>query len=181
MNIQLRSGDRIGWNPVLGVLLVLIGLVAIIVPFFAGIAVGLFFGWLILLAGAAHLVYAWSERGTAHVLWQVLIGVAYLAAALYIILHPLGGLIALSLVMASYIMLEGIIELALFALLRGLPGSLFLLSDGIISFLLAGLIFFHWPSSSFWALGTFVGISMVMSGLARLRLYVGRRNSLLTA
>jgi uncharacterized membrane protein HdeD (DUF308 family) len=49
------------------------------------------------------------------------------------------------------------------------------LIDGLISLLLAGLIFFHFPSSSLWALGTLVGISMLMSGIARLTLPMARR------
>ena len=153
---------------VVGVLLLLVGLLAIALPFFAGIAASVFFGWLLLIAGIAHLVYAWSERGAGAVLWQILIGIAYLIAALYMLVLPVAGVITLTLVLAFYIVVAGIFELVVFSRLRGLPGTIWFLVDGLVSFLLAGLIFFHWPSSSLWAVGTLVGISLLFSGIARI-------------
>jgi uncharacterized membrane protein HdeD (DUF308 family) len=141
---------------------------SIAAPFFAGIAASIFFGWLILIAGVAHLVYAWSERGAGAVLWQILIGMVYLVAAFYMLMRPVSGVVALTLVLGVYIALEGVFELALFSLVRKQPGSIWFLIDGLVSLLLAGLIFFHWPSSSVWAVGTLVGVSLLFSGIARL-------------
>jgi uncharacterized membrane protein HdeD (DUF308 family) len=159
-----------GWSIFLGILLVIAGILAIAVPIFAGIAASLFFGWLILIGGVAHLVYAWSERTAGHVVWEVLIGIAYIVAALYILFRPLSGMAVLTLVLAVYIGVTGIFELAAFAALRKAHGAGWFLLDGIISLLLAGLIFYHWPSSSVWAIGTLVGISLLFSGIARLTL-----------
>jgi uncharacterized membrane protein HdeD (DUF308 family) len=61
-----------------------------------------------------------------------------------------------------------VFKLMLFAQRRKLPGSVWFLIDGLVSLLLAGLILFHWPSSSFWAVGTLVGVSLLFSGIARL-------------
>src|ERR1700722_7694879 len=156
------------WSIFLGVLLFLAGLMAVALPFFAGIAASVFFGWLLMVAGIVHLVYAWSERGAGAVLWQVLIGVAYLIAALYMLVLPIAGVITLTLVLAFYIVVAGIFELVVFSRLRGLPGTIWFLVDGLVSFLLAGLIFFHWPSSSLWAIGSLVGIRLMISGVARI-------------
>jgi uncharacterized membrane protein HdeD (DUF308 family) len=164
-----------GWSVVLGVLLVLAGLFAIVVPFFAGIAASVFFGWLVLIAGVAHLVYAWSERGAGAILWQILIGVVYVIAALYMLVLPVAGVVALTLVLAFYIAVEGLFEFIVFSLLRRLRGAVWFLIDGLVSLLLAGLIFFHWPSSSLWAIGTLVGISLLFSGIARLTLSMAQR------
>jgi uncharacterized membrane protein HdeD (DUF308 family) len=157
-----------GWSIFLGLLLLLAGLLVIAVPFFAGIAASVFFGWLVLFAGVAHLVYAWSERGAGAILWQILIGIVYVIAALYML--PVAGVLALTLVLAFYIAVEGVFELAVFTRLRRLHGAVWFLVDGLVSLLLAGLIFFHWPSSSLWAVGTLVGISLLFSGIARLTL-----------
>lgn len=154
----------------LGILLLLAGLLSIAVPLFGGIAASVFFGWLILLAGIAHLVYAWSERGAGAVLWQILIGIVYVIAALYMLILPVAGVVAIALVLAIYIALEGIFELVVFSSVRRLGGSVWFLVDGLISLLLAALILFHWPVSSFWAVGTLVGISLLFSGIARLSL-----------
>jgi uncharacterized membrane protein HdeD (DUF308 family) len=164
-----------GWSIVLGTLLLLAGLFAIVVPFFAGIAASVFFGWLVLFAGVAHLVYAWSERGAGAILWQILIGVVYVIAALYMLVLPVAGVVALTLVLAFYIAVEGLFELVVFSLLRRLRGVVWFLIDGLVSLLLAGLIFFHWPSSSLWAIGTLVGISLLFSGIARLTLSMAQR------
>jgi len=168
-----------GWSIFLGIVLILAGLLAIAAPFFAGIAASIFFGWLVLFGGVAHLVYAWSERGAGAILWEVLIGLIYLAAAFYMLTRPVSGVVALTFVLAFFIAFEGVFELVVFSRLRRLPGSFWFLIDGIISLLLAGLIFFHWPSSSSWAVGTLVGISLLMSGIARFTLPVRRRKLLL--
>jgi uncharacterized membrane protein HdeD (DUF308 family) len=164
-----------GWSIVLGALLLLAGLFAIVVPFFAGIAASVFFGWLVLFAGVVHLVYARSERGAGAILWQILIGVVYVIAALYMLVLPVAGVVALTLVLAFYIAVEGLFELVVFSLLRRLRGVVWFLIDGLVSLLLAGLIFFHWPSSSLWAIGTLVGISLLFSGIARLTLSMAQR------
>jgi uncharacterized membrane protein HdeD (DUF308 family) len=166
-----------GWSILLGVLLLLAGLLAIVAPFFAGIAASVFFGWLVLFAGIAHLVYAWSERGAGAILWQILIGIVYVIAALYMLVLPVAGVVALTLVLAFYIAVEGVFELIVFSLLRRLRGAVWFLIDGLVSLLLAGLIFLHWPSSSLWAVGTLVGISLLFSGIARLTLPMGLRSA----
>ena len=167
VNTSVAAHSR-GWSISLGILLVVAGVVSIAAPMFAGIAASVFFGWLVLFGGIAHLVYAWSERGAGAVIWQLLIGLVYVVAALYMLVHPVAGVVALTLVLVLYITLEGIFELIVFARLRGRSGSVWFLVDGLVSLLLAGLIFFHWPSSSFWAVGTLVGISLLFSGIARL-------------
>ena len=163
------------WSIVLGVLLLVAGVIAIALPFFAGIAASVFFGWLLMVASIVHLVYAWSERGAGAIVWQILIGVAYLIAALYMLVLPVAGVVTLTFVLTFYIVVTGIFELAVFFHLRGLPGAIWFLVDGLASFLLAGLIFFHWPSSSLWAVGTLVGISLLMSGIARITLPLSLR------
>ena len=72
-----RSG---GWSIALGILLLIAGLLSIAAPVFAGVAASVFFGWLILLGGVAHLVYAWSQRGGGAVIWQILIGIVYVGS-----------------------------------------------------------------------------------------------------
>lgn len=179
MNAESVHKHPTGWSIFVGILLILAGLLAIAAPFFAGLAASIFFGWLIMIGGVAHLSYAWSERGAGAILWQILIGIVYLAAAVYILTHPVHGIAALTLVLAFYIAAEGVFELVVFSRVRKLPGTFYFLIDGIISLLLACLIFFHWPSSSAWAVGTLIGISFLMSGIARFTMPLRRRRLLL--
>jgi uncharacterized membrane protein HdeD (DUF308 family) len=85
-----------------------------------------------------HLFYAWSDRGAGAVLWQILNGIAYLIAALYLLRLPVAGVVTLTLVLAFYIIVGAIFELAVFFRLRGLRGTVWFLVDGLVSLLLAG-------------------------------------------
>lgn len=152
----------------MGVLLLVLGILAIILPLFAGIAITALIGWLLLFAGAAHLIYGWAARGAGAVLWQVVMGIIYLLVGLYFILHPARGLVTLTFLLAAYFVIEGILELiAYFRVRRGHHAG-WMLWNGIITLVLGLLIWSHWPFSSVWALGTIVGISLILSGIARL-------------
>ena len=158
------------WSITVGILLIVIGLAAIAVPFLAGVAASLLFGWLLVIAGIAHLVYAWSERRAGAVLWQILIGAVYLIAALYMLVFPIAGVATLTLVVAFYIVAEGAFEVAVFVRLRRLHGAAWFLLNGLVSLLLGGLILFYWPFGSLWAVGTLMGISLLLGGIARITL-----------
>jgi uncharacterized membrane protein HdeD (DUF308 family) len=155
---------------VIGIILMVAGLASIWLPFVAGIAGTIFFGSLILVSGIAHWAYAWSERRAGGTLWQILIGVIYVLAGISMLLLPVSGVFALTLVLACYIGVEGVLELIFFFWLRPLRGAVWFLVDGIISLLLSALIFVGWPSSSLWALGTLLGINLLFSGVARFTL-----------
>lgn len=159
------------WSIFLGILLLIAGVLSITVPHVAGIAAGLFFGWLVLCAGILHLIYAWSGHGrTGHVFWQTLVGVAYVLAGLYMLFFPVRSMVALALVLAFYIAVAGVLDIIEFAFLRPLHGAGWFLVDGIVSLILAGLIFVHWPTNSFFIVGVLVGVSLIFSGIARLSL-----------
>ena len=166
----LSTRRETGWSIFMGIILMLAGFAAIWVPFAAGLVGTIFFGCLVLVSGIAHLAYAWFGRKDGGVLWQILIGLIYLIAGVTMLLLPVNAVFALTLVLACYIAVEGVLELVFFLWLRLLPGSAWFLVDGIISLLLSILIFVGWPSSSLWALGTLVGVSLLFSGVARLTL-----------
>jgi uncharacterized membrane protein HdeD (DUF308 family) len=94
------------------------------------------------------------------------------------LLHPVAGLASLTLLLAIYLFVEAVLELVLGFRLRPRPGSGWLLFDGIVTLVLAILIWRSWPSSSEWVIGTLVGISMLFSGTARLSLSLGARRVL---
>jgi uncharacterized membrane protein HdeD (DUF308 family) len=166
------------WSMLLGVLLVVAGLLAIVLPFLAAVTTSLLLGWLLLMGSIFHFGYAWSQRGARAVIWQVLLGIIYLAASLSLLYAPVAGVLTLTLVLVAYLAVEGIVEMAVFIRLRSLPGAIWFFVDGVVSLLIAALIFAHWPSSSIWALGTLVGISLIFSGMARLMNPVSSRRLL---
>ena len=167
--------ESLGWSIGLSVLMIVVGLLAMVVPPAAGVAVVFVVAWLLVVSGVAHLVFAWHTRTTGGFVWELLLGVVYLLVGAYILFHPIAGLQSLTLALAIYLFAEGILELILSFRLRPMAGSGWLLLDGIITLILAIMIWRTWPSSTEWVIGTLVGISMLFSGVTRLMLCLAAR------
>jgi uncharacterized membrane protein HdeD (DUF308 family) len=160
-----------------GVLLIVFGMVAVGAPFLAAVAVNALIAWLIVLAGIVHLMLAFRAHGAGSMIWKLLVGIAYLCFGVYLITHPVLGVASLTLVLASLFLIEGILDIILFFKMRPAGGSSWVLIDGIVTLLLGLLIYIHWPSSTAWAIGTLVGVSLIISGVSRVMLSLGLRNA----
>jgi uncharacterized membrane protein HdeD (DUF308 family) len=158
------------WSIVWGVLLIVFGMLAVGSPFLAAVAVNGVIAWLIVLAGMVHLVLAFHTHGAGSVIWKLLVGIAYLFFGAYLIMHPVLGVTSLTLILASLFLIEGILNVILFFRMRSVGGSSWVLVDGIITLLLGLMIYMQWPSSSAWAIGILVGVSMIVSGVTRVML-----------
>lgn len=159
-----------------GILLIALGVLAIASPMLAAVAVNVVLSWLIVMAGVVHLAVAFHRREAGSILWRVLVGLAYVAFGIYLVAHPAIGVASLTLLLASLFLVEGILDIALFFQVRGMRGSTWILTDGIITLLLGLMIYLRWPSSSAWAIGTLVGVSLVISGVTRVMFSVGLRS-----
>jgi uncharacterized membrane protein HdeD (DUF308 family) len=153
-----------------GVLLILLGILAISSPFVAAVAVNVIIAWLIVMAGVVHFVIAFRKREAGSVIWRLLVGLAYVAFGVYLIARPVAGVATLTLVLASLFLVEGVLDIVLYFQTRAVRGSSWFLLDGIITLLLGLMIYAQWPSSSAWAIGTLVGVSLIMSGVTRVML-----------
>jgi uncharacterized membrane protein HdeD (DUF308 family) len=160
-----------------GVLLIILGIVAVGSPFVAAVAVNLAIAWVIILAGVVHLILGFRAHGAGSLIWKLLVGLAYLIFGVYLFTHPVLGVATLTLVLSSLFVLEGILDIILFFSLRSLQGSSMILIDGIITLVLGLLIYVHWPSSAAWAIGTLVGVSMIVSGTTRVMMSLAARKS----
>lgn len=165
-----------GWAIAVSVLLIILGIVAIALPFVAGIAVTSIVGWMLIFGGVTHIVAAFHARGAGAVLWEILVGLVYLVGGGYMVFHPLLGIATLTLFLAAVFLAEGVFEIVSYFNIRGMRNAGWMLFDGVVTILLAGLIWFHWPSSSVWAIGTIVGISLLMSGLKWLMISLASRD-----
>ncbi|MFY9979001.1 MAG: HdeD family acid-resistance protein, partial [Candidatus Sulfotelmatobacter sp.] len=160
-----------------GVLLIVFGVVAVGAPLLAAVAVNALVAWLIVLAGVVHLMLAFRVHGAGSVIWKLLVGVAYVCFGTYVILHPVLGVASLTLILASLFLIEGILDIVLYVKMRPIHGSIWVLIDGIVTLLLGLLIYMQWPSSSAWAIGTLVGISLIFSGVARVGMSMAVRKA----
>jgi uncharacterized membrane protein HdeD (DUF308 family) len=170
-----RQGSTL--SIVWGVLLIVLGLIAVGAPFLAAVAVSVVIAWLIIFAGVVHIVVAFHSHGAGSVIWKLLVGLAYLAFGGYLLLHPVLGVASLTLVLAALFVIEGVLDLILFFRMRPLHGSAWLVIDGLITLALGGMIYAQWPSSSVWAIGIFVGISLMISGITRIGMTLAVRRA----
>ena len=175
----LSPADRIrqasGWSIAWGVALVVFGMLAIAAPGVAAIAVSVFISWMIVFAGVVHLVLAFHAHRTGTLIWKVLIGLAYIAFGTYLLMHPLISVASLTLLVATLFLVEGVLDLMMWWKTRGSAGASWILMDAIVTLLLGGMIYAQWPSSSMWAIGPLVGVSLIMSGIARVMLSLAAR------
>jgi uncharacterized membrane protein HdeD (DUF308 family) len=167
----------IGWSIGLSVLMIVAGILAIASPLAAGIAVNVLVAWLLVFSGCMHLVFSWHTRSTGGFFAELLLGILYLAIGVYLLVHPVLGLVSLTIALAIYLLFESILEFVLGFKLRPLPGSGWLVFDGIITLILAVMIWRTWPSSSAFVIGLLVGISMLFSGTSRLMLSLSARRA----
>jgi uncharacterized membrane protein HdeD (DUF308 family) len=156
--------------------MIVAGILAIASPLSAGIAVNILIAWLLVFSGCAHLVFAWHTRSAGGFVWELLLGILYIFIGAYLLMHPLAGLESLTIALAIYLFLEAILEFVLGFTFRPLPGSGWLLFDGIITLILAVMIWRTWPINTPWIIGTLVGISMLFSGTSRLMLSLAARS-----
>jgi len=160
-----------------GVLLICVGMLAVASPLVAAIAVNVLIAWLIVIAGVIHLIVAFHSREAGSVIWRLLVGLAYVCFGVYLIARPAVGVASLTLVLASLFLVEGILDIAFFFRARSMPRSIWILLDGIVTLLLGLLIYAQWPSSSAWAIGTLVGVSLIISGITRVMLALAVRKA----
>ena len=160
-----------------GVLLIIFGVLAIGMPLVAAIALTGLIAWLIVLAGVVHLILGFRAHGAGTLIWKVLVGIAYILLGVYLITHPVLGVASLTLLLAVLFLIEGVLDIILFFSMRALQGSSFVLLDGIVTLILGLLIYLHWPSSTVWAIGTLVGVSMIISGVTRVMLSMAARKA----
>jgi uncharacterized membrane protein HdeD (DUF308 family) len=164
-----------------GVSLICLGMLALASPLVAAVAVSVLIAWLIVLAGIVHLVVAFHSREAGSVIWRLLVGLAYLCFGGYLIARPVAGVASLTLLLASLFLVEGIFNIVLFFRAPSVMRSSWFLLDGIVTLLLGLLIYMQWPSSSVWAIGTLVGVSLIFSGVTRVMVSLAVRKAAASA
>ena len=156
------------WSIVLGILMILAGMLAIADSAFAGVLVVYVVAWTAIFNGVMQIIYGFRAHSGGRVILEIILGLLYIVAGVYILMHPLPGLLALTLVLACFLVVYGIFALVLAFQLRPLSGWGWVLFDAIVTILLGFLIWRHWPANSEWVIGTLVGISLIISGVSRL-------------
>jgi len=190
MSINQQEAQRLGsalanaihthWGLFLaeGIILVILGLAAIVLPPIATIAFTIIIGWIFLVSGVVGLITTFWARHVPGFWWSLISAIVGIAAGVVLLLWPLTGAVSLTLVLIAFFVVEGIVSI-MYAIehrnqLTGRWG--WMLVSGIIDLILAGIIFAGLPGTAFWALGLLVGINMVFGGAALIAMALAARH-----
>jgi len=162
-----------------GVVLLVLGAVAIVIPPFATLAVTIIFGWLILFSGVVGLVTTFYMRHAPGFWWSLISAALAILVGGMLLARPITGALSLTLVLVAFFIIEGIATI-MFALdhKRELSGQWgWMLASGVVDLFLSAMIFAGLPSSAAWAIGLLVGINMIFGGTALVAMALHARNA----
>jgi uncharacterized membrane protein HdeD (DUF308 family) len=151
-----------------GIVLVVLGILALLAPVIASVAATVLFGWLLLLSGVIGLVTTFRARNAPGFWWSLLSAVIGIVAGVLLLGWPLLGTLSLTAVLIAFLLAEGVVSI-LYALehrnaLSGRWG--WMLASGIIDVGLGVLLAIGLPGTAMWALGLLLGINLIFGGWA---------------
>jgi uncharacterized membrane protein HdeD (DUF308 family) len=161
-----------------GIILVILGLIAIVLPPLATITVTILIGWLFLISGIVGLVTTFMMRQAPGFWWSLLSGILGVGAGIVLLLWPISGALSLTLLLSAFFIVEGVASI-MYAVdhrnqLTGRWG--WMLVSGIVDLVLAAIIIGGLPGTAAWALGLLVGINMLFGGTALIGMAFAARN-----
>lgn len=149
-----------------GVLLVIFGFLAMASPFVAGMAVAMYVGAMLFVAGIFRLIFAFKAQSLGSGIWAIIVGFLTILAGLYMLGNPVLGLGIITLVLAVYFFIEGIVEIIYAFQVKPMIGWGWALFGGVVSLVLGIMIWRQFPVSGTWAIGILFGVHMLFTGLA---------------
>jgi uncharacterized membrane protein HdeD (DUF308 family) len=161
-----------------GIILVILGIAAIVLPQVATLAAEILIGWLFLISGIVGLITTFWMRHAPGFWWSLLSAIIGIAAGIVLLLWPISGVVSLTLVLIAFFVVEGVATL-MYAFehrsqLSGRWGLM--LASGVVDLILAGIIFAGLPGTAVWALGLLVGINMLFGGAAMIGMALAARH-----
>jgi len=177
LTTENHNKSAANWSVALGVLILLLGIVALVVPVLTALAANYTLAWIALAIGVLQLIHAYQTRKRSRAGWQVVTGILNLVVGALLLIYPVEGIAAIALMLAALIFTVGVAELLLAFQRRPASGWGWVLASGIVSALVGALIAYGWPGDSFLLIGVYVGISMVSGGVWRIVTSFANRNA----
>ena len=151
-----------------GILLIIAGVLAVLMPEIAALATTLVFAWLLILGGVSEIAYSVHTRKEIGFGWKLASGIVTLLLGIAIVLFPLAGVASLGLLVGSFLLVGGVARTVLAVHSRGRRGWGWILFDGLLSIVLAVLIAIGWPRSSVPVIGVLSGLWLLTTGIWRI-------------
>lgn len=156
-----------GWSIFMGALTAVVGALMIIYPLAAATASTVFLGSALIVIAGAQVIFAFISGSVGSFLLKLLLGILYGIAGILLVAFPAAGVVSLTGVLGMMLIAEGIVEISIAFAGPALPGRGWFVFSAISSFVLGVLILAQWPSSSAWAIGTLVGVGVLINGITR--------------
>jgi uncharacterized membrane protein HdeD (DUF308 family) len=164
------------WLLVWSIIVLICGILAILLPLTFSFAIAFVIGFLVLVAGIAHLVFAFRTGSMGGFLLHMLLCALYEIAALCLLANPLLSVVSLSLILAIFLLLEGLLEFILYFRLRQFRHSIWVLIDGIVTLFLGVMMAAQWPPATPEVIGALIGVSLISSAVSRIILSLAVRS-----
>jgi len=162
----------------LGALEMIVGLLAVASPAVAAMWVSIIVGTVLILSGAGHLIGAFKAGSFGAGLFGFLGGALSAAAGLLMFFRPLLGVATLSLLLALYLLVDGVSGMVLGLRIRPANGWGWLVASSGLAVVLAFLIYRQWPLAGVWAIGTFIGLHILFRGWSLVAIGLAARRGL---
>jgi uncharacterized membrane protein HdeD (DUF308 family) len=177
----LSTAVREHWKAFLfeGILLVVLGLAAIILPPLAGLAVTIFLGWMFLISGVAGLAMTFWARPMPGFWWSLISAVLAIGAGIVLLARPIQGTLTLTIVVGVYFLAEGFATI-MYALEHRRELSQrwsWMLFAGLLDILISAMIITGLPGSAEWAIGLLVGINLLFGGASLIGVALAARKT----
>jgi uncharacterized membrane protein HdeD (DUF308 family) len=178
---EMSAAVREHWKAFLieGILLVILGFAAMIVPPLASLAVTIFLGWMFLISGVAGLALTIWARQMPGFWWSLISAVLAIAAGIILLARPMQGVLTLTIVIGAYFLAEGVATI-MYALDHRRELSerwSWMLFAGILDILISALIISGLPGSAEWAIGLLVGINLLFGGASLIGMALAARKA----
>jgi len=166
-----------GWLFFFGLVFVMAGFAALGLPGMAALGVTVVLGWALIFSGVAQIVWAFRCKGFGGWVLNTLSSLLYLFAGGLMLARPFTGVVTIALVIAIWLIFEGMMKIALAFHLRPVAHWYWPLISGVASLVLAVLIFDHWPNESPIVIGILVGVQLIMSGWTMIMVALAAKNA----
>jgi uncharacterized membrane protein HdeD (DUF308 family) len=163
---EVRQALARSWKAVMavGIVAILIGCIAILVPAVASVGTAIFIGWLLMVAGVFMVAGAFTAHSVGTVALRLAWAVLTFMVGLWLVVEPHNGTLTLTLVLGIYFLIMGLTRIAIAFAARGKPNAGLVGLSGVAGLLIGILVLAELPSSADWAIGLLVGIDLIFAG-----------------
>jgi uncharacterized membrane protein HdeD (DUF308 family) len=170
-------GHRWGWLFALSIMQIIAGCIAIASPIIASLAAAAVFGAVLILTALIQLIHVFKARAWPRHAWYGLGGVLYAIAGLMVALNPIGGAVALAVLIAVLFIADGVLRIMFATAARPIAGWGWLIAAGIGSIVVGAFLLIGWPADALWIVGLLLGINLIFTGVMYAALALAARSS----